>query len=404
MPANLFDGLRILDLTWVGVGPFATKFFSDHGAQVLKIESALRPDGLRTMHPAAGGRVGLNRGGYYANRNSGKLSLGIDLGRAEGQALVRALVPLCDVVVSNFRPGIMDRFGLGYDAVRALRPDVVYACMPMFGEQGPYREFAGYGLILGAMAGTTALTSYDDGVPQGTGTNFSDHVPNPVHGAMAITAALLRRARTGQGEAIEISQLESSVNFIGPALLQAAAGASGEPAQAPVAPQGVYPCRGDDHWCAIGCTTEAAWPALADALDLPPEARASHYRKAQARRRDAPRLDEWIAARTRLHDKHELAALLRSRGVSAAAVNDAAEAMADPHLNARGHWVRLPAMEGEGDAAYNAPPVRYLGEPQIPMRRAPRLGEHTRRICRELLSMDDAAIERALAAGILFET
>jgi benzylsuccinate CoA-transferase BbsF subunit len=399
--------LRILDLTWVGVGPFTTKFFSDHGAEVLKIESALRPDGLRTMHPATGGKIGLNRGGYYANRNSGKHSLGVDLARPEGLALVKRLVPLCDVVVSNFRPGVMEKFGLGYETVRELRKDVIYVSMPMFGEAGPYREFAGYGLILGAMAGLTAVTRYDDGPPQGTGTNFPDHVPNPVHGATAILAALLKRARTGEGEAIEISQLESSVNFIGPALLQAAAiGVDPAPADtgSGFAPEGVFACSGEDQWCAISCPSDDAWMALRDALELPEQAGHADYNTARGRCANASLLKSWIAQATAHRDKHALAQMLRGRGVAAAAVHDIAEAMADAHLRARGHWIRLPAMEGEGDAIYNAPPVHFVGEEEVPMTRAPRLGEHTRNICRELLSMDAGAIERAVAEGILFET
>lgn len=408
MPTDLFSGLRILDLTWVGVGPFATKFFSDHGAEVLKIESLLRPDGLRTMHPAVEGRIGINRGGYYANRNSGKQSLGIDMTRDEGRALVRKLVPACDVVVSNFRPGVMEKFGLDYESVRSLRHDVIYVTMPMFGEEGPYRDFAGYGLILGAMAGMTGLSCYEDGVPQGTGTNFSDHVPNPLHGASAIIAALLRRNRTGQGDSIEISQLESSVNFIGPALLQAAA-TGGDPqpgtSGSGFAPEGVFPCSGDDQWCAVSCQSDPAWEALIDALRLPDAARGTRYATASARLEERKTLHAWIAQRTRAWDKHELAQALRASGIAAAAVQDTAEAMSDSHLNACGHWVRLPLMEGAGDMVYNAPPIHFIGEEdRLPMKRAPRLGEHTRAICRALLAMDDVAIDRGLAEGILFET
>jgi benzylsuccinate CoA-transferase BbsF subunit len=407
MPANLFEGLRILDFTWVGVGPFATKFFSDHGAEVIKIESALRPDGLRTMHPAIGGKVGINRGGYYANRNSGKLSLGVDLSRPEGLAVVRKLLPASDVVVSNFRPGVMEKFGLSYEAVCALRPDVVYVSMPMFGETGPYREFAGYGLILGAMAGLTGLTRYADGPPQGTGTNFSDHVPNPVHGAISIAAALIHRARTGEGQAIEISQLESSVNFIGPALLQAAVnGINPRPGDtgSSCAPEGVFKCKGDDQWCAISCDSDQSWAALRGVLELPAAATAPALQTEVGRLAAAGTIQAWISECIVAYDKNEVAAALRAAGVCAAAVNNVAETVADGHLNARGHWVRLPAMEDGGDTLYSAPPMHFTGEEATPMARAPRLGEHTRDICIRLLSMAPADIDDNLARGILFET
>ena len=200
-------GIRVADFSWVGAGPFLTKPLADHGADVVKVESRTRVDPIRSMAPFRDAVTGTDRSGYFANRNTSKRSMCLDLKHPRGRELAMRLIEVSDVVVNNFSPGTMDRLGLGYDAARAVRPDVIYLEMPMLGTEGPHRDCRGYGLTIAAAGGLLGLTGYDDAPPVGTGTNYPDHVPNPLHGAVAVLAALRKRRRTGQGEYIELAQL-----------------------------------------------------------------------------------------------------------------------------------------------------------------------------------------------------
>src|SRR6478609_10072351 len=271
MSAQLpMTGIRVADFSWVGAGPFLTKPLADHGADVVKVESRTRVDPIRSMAPFRDGLKGADRSGYFANRNSSKRSICLDLKHPRGRELALRLIEVSDVVVNNFSPGTMDRLGLGYDASRAVRPDVIYLEMPMLGTEGPHRDCRGYGLTIAAAGGLLGLTGYAGGSPVGTGTNYPDHVPNPLHGAVAVLAALRKRRRTGHGEYIELAQLESTVNAIGPAIVAAAAGVDVRPvgnADPLAAPHGVYPCAGTDRWCAIAVFGEYQWTATRSVLD-----------------------------------------------------------------------------------------------------------------------------------------
>ena len=396
------DGVRIADFSWVGAGPFLTKPLADHGAEVIKIESRVRTDVIRSMPPFRDGVPGVDRSGYFADRNSSKRSICLDLRDPAARELALRLIAASDVVVNNFTPGTMDRLGLGYAAARAVRPDIVYLEMPMQGSSGPHRGFRGYGLSIAAAGGLFALSGYPDLPPVGTGTNYPDHVPNPLHGAIAVLAALLRRRRTGQGCYIELAQLESTANVIGPALVAAAAGRSVERAgnHDPVAaPHGVYPCAGEDRWCAIAVTTDAQWRALVDTLGAPTW--ASEFDTPAERRADRARLDRLIGGLTRDWKAPDLADALAAAGVPAAPVQDAADLLErDPQLHAREHFVRLdhPVM---GESVYSGIPYRLSRTPGRLRSPAPLLGADTHDVCTRLLGLDEAEYRRLAETGAI---
>ena len=307
-------GIRVADFSWVGAGPFLTKPLADHGADVVKVESRTRVDPIRSMAPFRDAVTGTDRSGYFANRNTSKRSMCLDLKHPRGRELAMRLIEVSDVVVNNFSPGTMDRLGLGYDAARAVRPDVIYLEMPMLGTEGPHRDCRGYGLTIAAAGGLLGLTGYEDAPPVGTGTNYPDHVPNPLHGAIAVLAALRKRRMTGQGEYIELAQLESTINAIGPAIVAAAAGVTvgrvGNHDNV-AAPHGVYPCVGEDRWCAIAVFGDEQWAAARLVLgiaDLP------EFDSADGRRSSRALLDELIAEATRSWDAVLLADELAARG------------------------------------------------------------------------------------------
>jgi benzylsuccinate CoA-transferase BbsF subunit len=394
-------GIRVADFSWVGAGPFLTKPLADHGADVVKVESRTRVDPIRSMTPFRDGVKGTDRSGYFANRNTSKRSICLDLKHPRGRELALRLIEVSDVVVNNFSPGTMDRLGLGYDAARAVRPDVIYLEMPMLGTEGPHRDCRGYGLTIAAAGGLLALTGYDDAPPVGTGTNYPDHVPNPLHGAVAVLAALRKRRRTGQGEYIELAQLESTINAIGPAIVAAAAGASiGRAGNHDdiAAPHGVYPCAGEDRWCAIAVFDDEQWAATRRVLDMP---ESLELETADGRRDSRPLLEELVAGATRSWDAAQLADELTARGVAASVVQTADELVySDVQLRDRGHWVTLehPVM---GPSIYDAIPYRLSQTPGRLRSPAPLLGRDTRHVCVELLGVGDDAYDALASEGVV---
>ena len=396
------NGIRVADFSWVGAGPFLTKPLADHGADVIKVESRRRRDPIRSMAPFRDGEKGPDRSGYFANRNTSKRSMCLDLKDPRGRDLALRLIASSDVVVNNFSPGTMDRLGLGYAAAREVRPDVVYLEMPMIGRVGPHHDWRGYGLTIAAAGGLLGLSGYADRTPVGTGTNFPDHVPNPLHGAVAVLAALRKRRRTGQGDYIELAQLESTANIIGPALVAAA---GGEPPErmgnrdAVAAPHGVYPCQGDDAWCAIAVVTDGQWRALRGVLgderwDLP------EFDGAEARRRRADLLDDLVAERTQRWVADDLARVLAAAGVPASAVLHADALMEDEQLTARGHWEVLdhPVM---GPSVYDAIPYRLTATPGHLRSPAPLLGADSEAVCVDLLGVSTAEYRQLEGEGVV---
>lgn len=403
MPDRLpLNGIRVADFSWVGAGPFLTKPLADHGADVVKIESRSRVDPIRSMAPFRDGVKDIERSGYFANRNSSKRSICLDLKHQRGRALALRLIAISDVVVNNFSPGTMDRLGLGYDAARGVRPDVVYLEMPMLGTEGPHRECRGYGLTIAAAGGMLGLTGYPDGPPVGTGTNYPDHVPNPLHGAVAVLAALRKRRRTGQGEYIELAQLESTINAIGPAVVAAGAGEDVRRAgngDDVAAPHGVYPCAGEDRWCAVAVFTDEQWATTCSVLGDGTWTDNQDLATVEGRRRSRETLDDLMARATGSWDAERLADELSRRGVPASAVMTADTLLHhDPQLSARGHWVTLdhPVM---GPSVYDAIPYRLSETPGRLRSAAPVLGADTRAVCTELLGVTENTYESLVLEG-----
>ena len=246
--------IRVLDFCWVGAGAFVTKLLADLGAEVIKVESRARPDNLRLSPPFRPGAEGLEGSGYFASRNSNKKSFALDMRTPKARAIALDLAARSHVLTSNFRPGVLERWGLGYADICELNPSIVYLTMPMQGADGPNSSYIGFGSTISALSGLMHLSGRPDRPPVGTGTHYPDHVPNPGHALVAVLAALYHRERTGEGQAIEVSQLESTVNVIGPAIL---AHSLGEPPpgrtgnRVPTAsPHGTFPCL-DDQWVAV---------------------------------------------------------------------------------------------------------------------------------------------------------
>jgi benzylsuccinate CoA-transferase BbsF subunit len=397
-------GVKVTDFTWIGAGSFTTKILADMGADVVKLETATRPDTLRLMPPFKDQVSGVNRSGYFADRNTSKRSIAINMKQPEARALARRMIEQSHVVINNFTPDVMAKFGLGWDDVRKFKPDIVFVGMSLLGATGPERDYLGYGHMINAMSGLLGLSGHRDRDPTGTGTNYPDHIPNPTHAVFALLAALRHARRTGEGQFVDVAQLEPVTSLLGPTVLEWTVNGrkrermgNGHDA---LAPHGVYPVAGDDRWIAISAATDAHWQALARALGREPWTRVAKWATAEGRRADAAALDEQIGQVTRERDGHALMTALQSQGVPAGVVLDCSEVITDPQLAHRGQWVHLDHPE-MGRSLYSAPPVHLSRTPAWPRRPAPLLGQHTREVCHEWLGLDDARIDELIAQEVL---
>ncbi len=404
-PKQLLSGIRIADFSWIGAGSYTTKMLADLGAEVIKIESSVYLDLLRTSRPFKDGQPGVNRSGYFADRNATKRSITINMKQARGREIARALIAQSDVVCNNFAPGVMDRWGVGYADIVPVKPDIVFISMSMQGATGPEKDYIGYGMTMTALTGLQFLTGLPGRVPAGTGTNFPDHIPNPCHAAFAIVAALIHRKRTGQGQFIDLAQTEPTLALLGPVFLDAAVNGrtqtrSGN-AHACFAPHGVYPCQGEDRWIAIAVESDRHWQALVDVLGRPAALSEGIWSSALARWREHERLDAAIGEATRAWDCDQLMHRLQEHGVPAGAVRDARGVLhADAQLQYRKHWIPLKHPE-MGVTTYNGEPFRFSNAAVGPLRSAPLLGEHTMEICTSLLGMQAQEVEQLQQDGIL---
>jgi len=401
-----FADVRVLDFCWVGAGAFVTRLLADMGADVIKVESQAHPDNLRLSGPHKAGARHLEGSGYFASRNTNKKSIALNMGRPEARAIAKRLAQKCSVVTNNFRPGIMERWGLGYAELAAANPALIYLSMPMQGSAGPHKSYIGFGSTIAAISGLVEMSGAPGRAPIGTGTHYPDHVPNPGHALVGLLAALFHRARTGEGQYIELAQLESTVNLMGPSILRySASGAL--PARTGnrrngSAPCGVFGCAGDDVWCAIEIEDDAGWQALVEVLGRPQWMADRRFDTPMGRSQCIDVIEEKLAQETRRFEADALVRALQSRGVACSVVETSRDVMEDRQLNARGYWRGIDHAE-MGRITVNVPPFFATDqgrkrEPAPP----PLLGEHTREIATSLLGLSDSECTRLMNEQVLW--
>lgn len=394
-------GVRVLDFSWVGAGPLTTLQLAVHGAEVIRVESALRPDVLRLSPPYAGGQPDLETSGYFSPLNASKWGIALNLATHEGRDIARRLVAHCDIVVDSFTPRLMAGWGLDYESLRRIRPDVIVLSLSMLGATGPDRDALGFGTVLQAAAGYPTVTGWPDCDPVATGIPFTDWIA-PFAVLPTLLAALAHRKRTGEGCYLDGSQLEATLSLFREPEIAAQCGESAArtgnrlvSAGVDLAvPHGVYPCRGDDRWVAIACYDDDQWAHLAATLNDPPVPPAATLADRRAVR---PAIDDWIARWSAGQDADAAAALLQAAGVPAAPVRDAATAAADAQLHAWGFGTLLDHPVA-GRTPYDPPAFRLSRSP-AQLRPAPLLGQHTEQIVRSLLKLTDDEWTRLVEAG-----
>ena len=320
------EGVRIADFTWVWAGPYCTLQLAHLGADVIRIETRTRPCVTRLLPPWPEGKPGINRSGYFNQYNQGKRSLTLNYAKPGALEIAHRLVEASDVVTNNFAAGVMDKMGLGYEALRKIKPDLIMISLSGYGDTGPFHEYVAYGPAQVPLSGLSSLTGYKGWPPMHAGFSYAD--PNAgVHGAFAILAALYHRKKTGEGQYIDMSQWECAMGLLPEGIMEYTMNGR-EPARDGnrdplIAPHGVFPSKDRfentgimiDMWVSIVAADDAEFGRLAGAIGKPEMARDPRFATAAARKHNEDELEAAIAAWTSERSAAEAEQVLQAAGV-----------------------------------------------------------------------------------------
>jgi benzylsuccinate CoA-transferase BbsF subunit len=404
MNDKVFSDLLIVTTNWAMVGPLTLKFFADYGATVVRVETTNRPCVTRTSSPFAGGKAGLNRSGYFNHFSANMLSMTINMGSSDGIALFKELVAKADIVMENFTPGVMDKWGLGYEELKKVKPDLIMVRQNGFGTAGPYRNLAAFGMILAAIAGIPNLIGWPDGGPLPVGVGAYTDCISPRYASAAVIAALDYREKTGKGQLIDLSQFETALSFVLPGLLDAAVN-DREPARKGntslyAAPHSVYPCKGQERWCTIAVFDDRQWAALCKEMGKPDLAADPRFDTLTHRKENEVALDEAVGAWTSTLAPEEVMTRLQMVSVPAGLVENAADLYDDPQLRHRGlFWpIEHPEM---GTFTHLGSSFNMSKTPAEAMKPSPSIGEHNEYVLTKILGKTDEEFIELLGSGVL---
>jgi benzylsuccinate CoA-transferase BbsF subunit len=395
------EGIKILDFHWVGAGPWATSFFADFGATVIRCESSVVPDPFRVTPPFKDGKMGLNASYMFNMLNSNKMSLCIDMKNEKAMEVIRPLLEEADIVCENMRPGAMERWGLSYEKIKEINPYIIMVSSCMQGQTGPRNTMSGFGLHLSALGGWTSITGWKDrpGIPPHQA--YTDCIA-PVYEIIAILAALEHRRLTGEGMYIDQSQLESGMSLLSVPMLDYTVNShitelngNRDPKGAP---HGVYPCRGEDRWIAIEVFSDEEWDAFCDVLGKPDWTKEERFSTFIRRKRNEDALEQLVALETSKCRAEELMAKLQTAGVGAGIVETGRDVLEDPQFRARKFFLCTGNNE-MGDALRFGPALKFNScEPKEGY--SPCIGEHNEYVCKEILKMSDEKYQELIDAGV----
>ncbi len=396
-------GIRVADFTWVWAGPFCTLQLAHLGAEVIRVETATRPCVTRLLPPFADFEPGPNRSGYFNQYSQGKKSVTLDLKHPEALEAASRLCAASDVVVENFAAGVMDRMGLGWDVLRRLRPDLVMIALSGYGVTGPDADKVSYGPAQVPLSGMSSLTGYRGFPPMHVGISYGDPTGG-LHGAVAVLGALLHRARTGEGQYIDLSQWETTMAVLPDGItawtMNSAVPARDGNRHPAMAPHGIFRAAGEDRWVAVAVEDDAAWSRFAGIIGRPELANDPRWATLAARKENEGELEELVTAWTSARSPDDVTATLQAAGVGAfvAATNqDLAE---DPHLNARGYFVELPHPV-VGTRKHVGVPWKMSASECRVRAAAPVLGADTDQVLRDVCRYSEGEIAHLRDVGAL---
>ncbi len=399
MLKNILSELRVLDFTRVLSGPYATRMLADFGAEVIKVQS----------QKIARGKPDAD--GYFDTWNRNKRSIALDMSHPEAREIAFRLVAICDVVIDNFSPRVMSNWGMDYQTLKKVKPDIIMLSMSAMGQTGPWRNHVAFGPTVQSLGGLTYLTSFDEKTPLGSGYALADHISG-LYGAFVILSAMEHRERTGQGQYIDLSQYEVGASQIGPALLDVLANnhdlnpCGNQPDYVMAAPHGCYPCLGEEKWCVIGVFSEVEWQALVQVMGSPVWAHDSKFATLALRKTHFNHLDEALSKWTSKYAAVEVVGRLQKAGVPAGVVQNAEDLANDPHLLDRNFFVQIqhPSL---GETFSDRSPIRFIQDAltdphsEMDFKSAPLLGEANQYVFINLLGMTEQEYRSHIEKGII---
>ncbi len=399
--AGALEGLRVLDLTQMLAGPFCAQLMADHGAEVIKVES---PEGdmTRAFGPYCDDDQVRNMGGYYQSVNRNKKGVVIDLKSEQGREVLLSLVDKADVLIENFRAGVLDRLGLSYEKLAERNPRLVYACIRGFGDprsaSNDYTDWPAFDVVSQSMGGMMGVTGAEDGVPMKVGPGVGDLIPATLC-AFGVLAAVMRAQRTGRGQFIDVAMVDGVLAFCERVIYQySISGVIPRPqgSHHPMfVPMGVFPAA--DGWVTVGSPNDGFWIKLCKLMGRPELAEDPRFRSNDDRVRNAPALKAELGAFTSAHTKEQLRQLLGGQ-LPFGPIYDAQDIFTDPYFAAREMLVEVEQPHSSKKLTIAGVPIKMSETPGSVRTRAPMLGEHTREV---LLAagMTAAQIDQLTASG-----
>lgn len=404
-----FKGVRVLEFTHVAAGPFTGKVLADFGAENIVIESRVHvttTDSGRRPPPKAKNPNSFNAGLFNNKYNVNKLSLTLNLKHSRGIEIIKALIAVSDVIIDNYSPYVLEKWGLGYEEVAKIKPNIIMLRMPTMGK-GPYRDYRSSSWILLGLAGLN-YASRAPGRPPICPSSLSlpDISCNPFHAATALLSALYYRATTGKGQFIELSQYESTLCITGTTVFDYLVnGESARPSYIEpdnACPHGMYPCSGEDRWCAISVFTEKEWEAFCSQIKREDLARDERFNSVEKRRRNNGKLDSIIAEWTSRRTAEEVMELMQRAGIAAGVVQNVEDLVKkDPQLRENGYWKIVDHPEEEKILCEDWG-FRLSELPQPLTGRPPLLGEHNDYVLGKILGMKEEEINQLILEGVIY--
>jgi benzylsuccinate CoA-transferase BbsF subunit len=404
MESRPFEGINILDFTWTATGPFSLNPLAFFGATMIKVESRERPDALRSLGPFKDGIPEPERSYYFAYSQIGKrYNITLNMNHPQGIELAKRLVGWADVVADSYATGTIEKWGLDYDNLKKIKPDIIMFRTCMHGHTGPLAKQHGQGFILTALSGVDSLLSWPDRAPAGAFGALTDFIA-PQFNTICLIAALDYRRRTGKGQYIDQSQHEASMQLITPLILDYTANQRDFKANgnrlAYAAPHSIYRCQGDDRWCAIAVFTDDEWESFCRVIGNPALAEDPRFATLLSRKQNEDELDRLVEAWTVKRPAEEVMSLMQASGVAAGVVADAKDQAENPQLK---HYQFFEEREHPVVGKipfYHGPPFR-LSETPHETGRATLIGEHNDYVYTELLGFSDEEFAQLIADGVI---
>jgi benzylsuccinate CoA-transferase BbsF subunit len=399
-----FEGVNVLDFTWTATGPFTLNPLAFYGANIIKVESRERFDALRSLGPFAGGKPDPENSYYFAYSQIGKrYNITLNMSHPKGIELAKRLVGWADIVADSYATGTMERWGLDYENLKKIKPDIIMFRTCMHGHTGPLAPQHGQGFILTALSGVDSILSWPDRAPSGAFGALTDYIA-PQFNTISLIAALDYRRRTGKGQYIDQSQHEASMQLITPLILDYTANQRDFTAKGNrldyAAPHGVYRCKGDDRWCAIAVFTDDEWTSFCKVIRKPALAKDPRFFTLAGRKENEDELDRIVEEWTSKQSSEKVMKLMQGAGVAAGIVSNGKDQAEDPQLAHYHYFEELEHPTVGRIPFYHGPPFR-ISETPYEISRATLIGEHNDYVYTQLLGIPDDEWVKLIAEGVI---